>query len=239
MFSDSMLTLVVAAFFLAAHAMPHPRLGISTNRTVSVQPKLSPRDHTPVPASEKTNSLKGRSGDDDSRQAFVQEWLDQLTIDYHPGSRCSRYGTNVATFLPRNLTATIADRRLLTKQGNHNRGIFTLRNRGVVKLVTIFPNGDGQDHESAACEVESLKAFGQNVMAGFVTLPNEKNSVGVIIMDKVDGIPFWFTKEWTASLTPKKEKLDLLGSPKNQVGNVIYDLLTQGKPHFGWACSLL
>ncbi|KAJ3810205.1 hypothetical protein F5876DRAFT_77002 [Lentinula aff. lateritia] len=193
----------------------------------SVAPVLQPR-------SSKVHSLERRKETTAADQEFANGWFGQLHyenwIDYSFNSKCVGYDKNEETFMRNNLTTEVADRKLFASFGSYNKGIFTLPNLrdSVVKLVRLT----GLCHETASCEIESLKAFGQHVTSGFATLP--EGNVGVIIMKKVEGIPFLESSKWSFTLdeAQKMNALDALDALKREVQEMIYNLLREGKPLF-------
>ncbi|KAJ4480309.1 hypothetical protein C8R41DRAFT_493851 [Lentinula lateritia] len=234
-FCSTFLNLIFwASLLLAAGAIPYdrskrgvyqsdPDLGTSALRH-SVVPRLQLR-------SSETHSLERRKEAGAAAQEFANEWFGQLHhedwIDYSFNSKCVGYDKNEETFMRNNLTTEVADRKLLASFGSYNKGIFTLPNLkdSVVKLVRLT----GLCHETASCEIESLKAFGQQVTSGFATLP--EGNVGVIIMKKVEGIYFSESSKWMFTLD-EAQKLNALDALKQEVQEMIYNLLREGKPLF-------
>ncbi|KAJ3751156.1 hypothetical protein DFH05DRAFT_166675 [Lentinula detonsa] len=213
----------VASLFIVAGAIPYKRSKYSNNAS---------RDQSPKLVSSNASSLEKRG--DTTEQAFANEWYNQLDcedwIDYSRGSMCVGYGTNRKKFMRNDLTAEIADRKSFVKIGNHNRGLFTLPKRkdSIAKIVKI----EGLESENAACEVQSLKDFGQKVEAGFTTLPGQPEPFGVIIMKRVSGVSIWDTPKWKKLTATSAKRLDYINSLKPKVSDVIYNFLLKGKPLF-------
>ncbi|KAJ3900412.1 hypothetical protein F5879DRAFT_972967 [Lentinula edodes] len=201
-FSSTLLYINLAAsLLLAVGAIPYDRskLGIShTTLTLGTRDPAAAaqafqRSSSEVPAGENSLVEKRKTAE----QEFANKWFGQLRdedwIDYSYDSKCVGYGKNEEIFkrayqVGTDLTTQIADRKLLSKSGKFNQGVFTLPNHldRVVKLVKL--TGISPWLESTSCEVESLKAYGQGVTSGFAMLPLSEGDaqVGVIIMKKVD-----------------------------------------------------
>ncbi|KAJ4467135.1 hypothetical protein C8J55DRAFT_552194 [Lentinula edodes] len=206
-------------------------------RYPTIDPSQRPRGcgaSIPVPLSRGTageNSLVEKRNNDE--QEFANNWFGQLHdedwIDYSYDLKCAGYGKNEEIFKRSDLTNQIADRKLLSKFWKFNQGVFTLPNHldRVVKLVRLTIVSPWL--ESTSCEVESLKAYEQDVTSGFAMLPpSEGNAqVGVIIMKKVDGTTFLNTERWTSIVLTKKQKVDDLDMLKKEVEEMIYSSMSE------------
>ncbi|KAH7871668.1 uncharacterized protein C8R40DRAFT_1072412 [Lentinula edodes] len=228
-FSSTLLYINLAAsLLLAVGAIPYDRskLGIShTTLTLGTRDPAAAaqafqRSSSEVPAGENSLVEKRKTAE----QEFPNKWFGQL--------RCVGYGKNEETFKRTDLTTQIVDRKLLSKSGKFNQGVFTLPNHldRVVKLVKL--TGISPWLESPSCEVESLKAYGQSVTSGFAMLPLSEGDaqVGVIIMKKVDGTTFLNTEQWKSVVLTKKQKLNALDTLKRELEEVVYSSIREGKP---------
>ncbi|KAJ3872826.1 hypothetical protein F5051DRAFT_444834 [Lentinula edodes] len=241
-FSSTLLYINLAAsLLLAVGAIPYDRSKLGISHTTLT---LGTRDPAAAAQAFQRSSSEVLAGENSlvekrktAEQEFANKWFGQLRIGLISRMTRSVLDTGKTRKSSRELTGTdlttqIVDRKLLSKSGKFNQGVFTLPNHldRVVKLVKL--TGISPWLESTSCEVESLKAYGQDVTSGFAMLPLSEGDaqVGVIIMKKVDGTTFLNIEQWKSVVLTKKQKLNALDTLKREFEEVVYSSTREGKP---------